>query len=145
MKLLIQLLFLMVLVSCEQKNLADSPVPPVVSILSISPDTIQQFQDSVIVILRYEDMNGDLGNPDADVGVVEIKDSRLAEPDWFHVQPLAPLDVNIKIEGTLRIKLNSVFLLGNGTVEPVNFTIRMKDRAGNFSAAVQSETLYIVP
>jgi len=145
MKLLIQSLVLMVLVSCEQKNLADSPVPPVVSILSISPDTIQQFQDSVIVILRYEDMNGDLGNPDADVGVVEIKDSRLAEPDWFHVQPLAPLDVNIKIEGTLRIKLNSVFLLGNGTVEPVNFTIRMKDRAGNFSAAVQSETLYIVP
>lgn len=145
MKLFIQLLFLMVLVSCEQKNLADSPVPPVVSILSISPDTIQQFQDSVIVILRYEDMNGDLGDPDADVGVVEIKDSRLAEPDWFHVQPLAPLDVNIKIEGTLRIKLNSVFLLGNGTVEPVNFTIRMKDRAGNFSAAVQSETLYIVP
>ena len=144
MKLLLSIFALMCLASCEQKNLEDSPVPPVVSILLISPDTIKQFQDSVIVILRYEDMNGDLGNPDADVGVVEIKDSRLAQPDWYHVQPLAPLDVNIKIEGTLRIKLNSVFLLGNGSIEPVRFAIRMKDRAGNFSAAVQSEILYIV-
>lgn len=145
MKLLLSIFVLMCLASCEKTNLEDSPVPPVISIISISPDTIKQFQDSVIVMLRYEDKNGDLGHPDADVGVVEIKDSRLPQPDWFHVQPLAPLDVNIKIEGTLRIKLNSVFLLGNGAIEPVRFTIRMKDRAGNFSEAVQSEILYIIP
>jgi hypothetical protein len=145
MKLIGSLLLLLIFfISCEKENKPDSPKPPVISILSIHPDTIRQFQDSVIVVLRYEDANGDIGEENPDKGVIEVKDSRLLQPDWYHVKPLAPVDNAIKIEGTLRLRLNTVFLLGNGAPEPVQFSFRMRDRFGNFSDKVTSKTLLIV-
>jgi len=136
-------LLLFVICSCKKE---DDPVEssPIIAVLSIGPDTVVQFTDSVILEIRYEDMNGDLGSPDPDINDLEIKDSRLSGPDTYHVRPLAPAGYSLFINGTLRIKLNTLFLLGNGTSETAVFTVKLRDQAGNWSQEVNTDPVVII-
>lgn len=121
-----------VLFSCKKKS-ADLPPEPTIELVSVSPTNLEQFKDSVVITLNYKDNNGDLGTESPDIYTLQVKDSRLANPDWYHIQPLAPLDHELKIEGSLSIRLNTMFLLGNGTQEFSTLTIKLQDRAGNWS------------
>ena len=103
-----------------------------------------QFKDSVEVVIKYADNNGDLGDVSADVNSLQIKDSRLANVDWYHIKPLAPLDVELKIEGQLKIKVNTLFLLGHGHEEFCTLTIKLKDRAGNWSNELRTPAISIL-
>ncbi|MDZ4663886.1 MAG: hypothetical protein SGJ15_03315 [Bacteroidota bacterium] len=132
------------LISCKKK---EEPAPdpiPTLEIVSISPSTVKEFQDSVIIKLKYKDANGDLGDQSPDLHSLYVKDSRLPNPDTYHVKPLAPISSdNIPIEGELTIKLNALFLLGTGTSEATTLNIKIKDRAGNWSKEVTSAQLTI--
>lgn len=112
------------------------PLPdvyPEVRVESISPTDVVEFDNEIVMTIFYSDGNGDLGEPNPDKPVLFIQDSRLEQPDEYHVQPLAPLDSEVPIQGTLTIALNPVFLLGNGNEETVNLSVRIRDRAGNLS------------
>jgi hypothetical protein len=139
------LIMIILVISCKKKKTETPPDPvPTIEIISVSPSTVTEFTDSVIIKLKYKDANGDLGDESPDELSLYVKDSRLPNPDKFHVKPLAPvISDNIPIEGELTIKLNSLFLLGAGTTELTVLNIKMKDRAGNWSAEVTSPQITI--
>ena len=143
-----QILFLLIIlfvVSCtkESEELSFDTTPKI-ELLSISNDTIVEFQESISFSIRYEDGDGDLGNPDPNVNSLFVKDSRLQNEDAFYVQPLAPVGEQISITGNLTIELASTFILGNADSEFVTFTIYMLDRNGNKSNVIETETITIV-
>ncbi len=130
--LLIGVLSISFFISCKKKS-ADLPPEPTIELVSVSPSNLMQFRDSVVVTLKYKDNQGDLGTVSPDEYTLQVKDSRLVNPDWYHIQPLTPPEQELKIEGTLSIRLNTMFLLGNGTQEFSTLSIKLQDRAGNWS------------
>ena len=117
---------------------------PTISIASLSTDTVKEFVDSVIVEISYQDAQGNLGSVNPDINDLEVKDSRLNEPDFYHVKPLAPEGYTLNISGKLRIRLSTLFLLGIGNQETATFTIRLRDQSGEWSAPVTSDPITIV-
>jgi hypothetical protein len=131
--------------SCKKEE--DEPVQntaPTISIASLSTDSVKEFVDSVIVEISYQDAQGNLGSIDPDVNDLEVKDSRLSQPDFYHVKPLAPEGYTLNISGKLRIRLSTLFLLGIGNEETATFTIRLRDQSGEWSAPVTSDPITIV-
>ena len=117
---------------------------PAIEIRQVSPLTIEEFDGNVKVFLKYQDGDGDLGYPEADSLSLEVWDARLAEPYWYYVPALAPVGEVLSIKGELEITLNGTFILGNGTSETTTFTMRIHDRAGNWSNTVETPTITIV-
>ena len=136
---------LLFLGACEK----DAPAPvlqnpiPIIRYLSISPKIVTEFTDSVIVEFEYKDGDGDLGHKDPDFTFLSVHDARLKNADFYYVPPLAPIGSNIPIEGILRIKVRNTFLLGSGGDELTSYAIRMRDRAGNWSNYINTETITI--
>ena len=119
------------------------PVEPSIELISIGPTDVLQFHDVVTLRFKYKDGDGDIGEVDADAPSLRVKDSRLAEPDWYHIQPIAPIGSSVPIEGEVSLNLNTLFLIGNGSQEALTFSIRLKDRAGNYSNELVSQTILI--
>lgn len=137
-------ILLYVIGSCKKKKEEAVDPVPTIEVVSISPSTVKEFEDSILIKIRYKDLNGDLGDESPDELSLYVKDSRLPNPDKYHVKPLAPISSeNIPIEGEVTIKLNSLFLLGAGNTELTTLSIKMKDRAGNWSAEVTSPQITI--
>jgi hypothetical protein len=131
--------------SCKKDEENGFPAsPPVIGVISISSDTITEFQDSLVIELSYEDKNGDLGSADPDIKDLEIKDDRLPFPDFYHVIPLAPEGTSLFINGVLRVVLPPQFRLGNASLEQTAFTIRLRDRNSTWSEAVRTDPVFIV-
>jgi hypothetical protein len=129
--------------SCKKKEQEELGTSPIIELISVTPTEIKEFEDSIIVMLSYEDRDGDLGSENPDENFLEIRDTRLEKPDFYFVQPLSPPGTAIHIKGTLRVYIKNIFLLGNGDTEYTTLEIRMRDRAGNWSNLVTSEQLKI--
>ncbi|MBK9283939.1 MAG: hypothetical protein IPM51_06410 [Sphingobacteriaceae bacterium] len=130
--------------SCKKKE-EPAPAPePEIELISVTPTTLTQYSQFIDVKIKYKDNNGDLGDASPEVHSVEVKDSRLQNPDTYHLKPLAPSsDKNIPIEGEVTIKLNTLFLLGQGNSEITTLKIKIKDRAGNWSNEISSPSITI--
>lgn len=141
--ILITLLLTWAVVACKETQTSTGNPVPSITLVSIKPTAFKQFSDSIELVLSYEDGDGDLGNDNPDVNSLEVKDSRLTKPDYYFVQPLAPLGSKIHIKGNLKLKLKNMFLLGSGSTETTFLDVRIKDRAGNWSNVVKSPELTI--
>ena len=131
--------------ACKKDEIIINPIP-VISFVSVSPDTVKQFSEEIVFTISYDDEDGDLGFEDPDDYSIELKDARLAEPDLYYIKPLAPPGTALSISGQLSITLNSIFILGSGGIqETTYFTIRMKDRMGHWSNEVISPLITIQP
>lgn len=117
---------------------------PILHTIQLSQDSIYEFVDSVYLDLSYEDATGDLGFSSANQKSLWLKDSRLEEADLYHVAPLAPLDEEVHIQGSFRINLGSLFLISNDDLEKIIFKVKIRDREGNWSKEVESDTLYLL-
>ncbi len=122
----------------------DIDLSPEIEFVSISDEEVENFANSVRVTIAYRDADGDLGSPDPDENTVRVKDARLPDYDWYHLQPLTPDLMPLSIEGTFVLELNPLFILGNGTQETTSFTIQVRDRAGNWSNAVNTPVVRII-
>lgn len=135
----------LLLISCKKEEEEQvQNTAPTISIASLSTDSVKEFVDSVIVEISYQDAQGNLGSIDPDVNDLEVKDSRLSQPDFYHVKPLAPEGYTLNISGKLRIRLSTLFLLGIGDQETATFTIRLRDQSGEWSAPVTTDPITIV-
>lgn len=135
----------LLLISCKKEEEEQvQNTAPTISIASLSTDSVKEFVDSVIVEISYQDAQGNLGSIDPDVNDLEVKDSRLSQPDFYHVKPLAPEGYTLNICGKLRIRLSTLFLLGIGDQETATFTIRLRDQSGEWSAPVTTDPITIV-
>lgn len=144
MRTLLSLMLLLGLsTACKKQKPEVFPAIPEIRLESVTPTTIKQFTDSLIVELAYQDGDGDLGFVHPDSLSLRVADARLLSPDWYFVQPLSPVGESIAIEGILRFQITGAFLLGNGSQETTTYTIAIKDRAGNWSNEVQTPTITI--
>ncbi len=130
------------LTACNRQPIVDSN--PVLRFVQISPDTVYANEDTLTLWLEYEDAEGDLGEESPEVRTLSIKDSRLPEADYYHVQPLAPIGSTVWIKGTLAVHIPRLFLMSVAETEEAVFTARIQDRAGNWSEDTQSPPVTII-
>lgn len=140
----ISIVFILFISGCKKKELPPPDPVPQIEFISVSSTNVIQFKDSLIIKIKYKDNNGDIGEYSPDEHPLHVKDSRLSEPDTYHIKPLAPpSDKDIPIEGELSIKINSLFLLGTGNSEATSFRIKLRDRAGNWSNEINTPQIII--
>lgn len=121
--------------ACTVEN--EIPNKPEISIVSVSPTEITEYQDVIKVVLAYTDGDGNLGFSNPDSNALRVWDDRLSAPDWYHVQPLAPVGENISIQGELTVNLSGTFVLSSSAnQETTRFRLKIKDRNGNWSNEV---------
>ena len=143
------ILFLMTS-SCKKDN-SSQPNPlisiiPLIELQSISPDTIHQLADSLVFQIKYTDGDGDLGDYDADTLSFWITDNRFPLTEKFHIPPLAPAGTTVAISGTLNAVLDHIILKDqNASSESATFTVKLKDRAGNWSNEITTAPVIILP
>ena len=140
------LLAFLITLSCCKKE--DEPVldpVPAITLASIAPTTVKQFEDSILLLIEYEDGDGDLGFVHRDSLALQIKDKRLTEPDFYYVPALAPVESEISIQGIIEVVIPNTFLLGSGGIETTDYTLKMKDRSGNWSNTVVSPEITVTP
>lgn len=133
------------LMACTEKevvNTTGNPVP-FIKLISTSSNQVKQFKDSLIVTFEYTDGDGDIGETNPDVNDLEIKDRRLSKPDYYFVKPLTPPNAQIKVNGTISVQIKNTFLLGTAESETTAYEIRLKDRAGNWSNKISTQTITI--
>jgi hypothetical protein len=131
------------LLSACKKDEPD-PVAPIITYLSVSADSVEQFNNALVIRFTYEDHQGDLGEQDTDDYTLRIKDARISEYDWYHIPPMTPDLQELHIKGTYELTLDPLFLLSSGTIENTNFKFQIRDRAGNWSNEVQTKFIAIV-
>lgn len=119
--------------SCKKDDEPIFPLEPYISIDSVSSTSVVQFQENLRIYISYQDGDGDLGYYDPDSSAIFVLDSRLTEPDAYHLAPLAPPDETLPIQGTIMVELKAPFKLGTGGDEVINYTVTIRDRAGNWS------------
>ncbi len=117
---------------------------PEIELDEVAPLAVRQFEDSIKFTISYIDGNGDLGTTDPDEHTIELIDNRANLLFTYHLSPRAPTGAEISIQGTLDIILeNTIILDPMNTSETATFSIRIRDRAGNWSNTVTSEEITI--
>ncbi len=136
--------------SCEKDD-GSEPNPPIsdvpqITFISVNKTTIREFQDELIFTISYLDGNGDVGFENADSASLFVTDNRFPLTFPYHLSPFAPLDTSITIQGVLNVVQENIILKDpNATQETATFTIKLKDRAGNWSNEVTSPQVTITP
>jgi hypothetical protein len=136
--------------SCKKEPLGNDPLPPVsdtpsISLKTVIPTTVKQLDDPIEFTIMYTDGNGDLGFYEADSHSVYVTDNRFPLTATFQLQPLAPMGTDISIQGELVVTLDDIILEDtSSTSEHATFTIKLRDRAGNWSNSVTSGIVTVV-
>jgi len=133
----------LIIAGCGKEDDITYSNTPVIGLVSISQDTIRQYEDVLSIRISYKDGDGDIGFEDPEEYALYVRDIRLEAFDGFYVGPLAPPDAQVPIQGELNIEFPSLFLFGNGTVEQTRFEIKMIDRAGNESNLIETDFVAI--
>ena len=123
-KILFILLSVLIISSCKKED--DSLFN--ISLLNTSPISLQEFQENIIVEIKFEHSEGFMGFYDPDYLSLEVKDSRLVNADYYHLIPLNPPDNELEIKGNIKLEIDAPFILGSGNLETLFFTMRIQDR-----------------
>ena len=138
-KTLIIALILFSIFSCKEKDETIFNI----TLINTSPLSIQEFQENINVEIEYEHSKGFMGFYDPDYLSLEVKDSRLNNPDYYHLIPLNPPNNELSIKGVINLEIDAPFILGNGNSETLFFTIRIQDREGNWSNEISTPLIYV--
>lgn len=131
------------LAGCKKTSIRELDKQPNIRIISVAPTTVQAFTGRTEVLLQYEDGDGDQGSLHPDSLMLEVRDDRLTAPDFYFVPPLSPEGSSVPIRGTIRFRLNGTFLFGNGATEVTQYSIRLRDRSGQWSNTVLTPQIII--
>lgn len=148
MKLLTTLL-LMALAACTVEDpLPQEPVSPIphIELISLQPDSVRQLTDTLWFTIAYTDGDGDLGDYHGDTLSLRITDLRFPLVIGYHIPPLAPAGTSLAITGELRVALSGIILYQpQAASEQATFSIRLKDRAGQWSNEVFTPAVTVLP
>ena len=114
-----------------------------ISFISVAPNVVTEYQDSLVFTISYRDGNGDLGENNTDNDNLFVQDSRNQVTYGFRLQQLAPDNAEIAIQGNLNVTLPNTAIINGGQSETVAYTIWLVDRAGNESNRVTSSTVTV--
>lgn len=139
--LLVMISFL--LSSCKKDDSSEMSSVPEIEIVSVTPLQPKEYSDSIVFTIRYKDGDGDLGENDPDVKNLFLTDNRIGITHQYRIQQLAPSGATIAIEGNLNVVLNNLVITDSSATQNANFSIYVKDRAGNKSNVITSPTITI--
>ncbi len=131
-----------VLLSCEKEEDPTDPIPKI-SLISIGPSAVVEFKDSLLIVIEYEDGDGDLGGVHPDSANLFVVDKRINVPFEFRIQELVPGGANVPIKGRLSVLIQNLFLTGPGPKEAVNFDIYAIDKAGHKSNVITTDAIEV--
>jgi hypothetical protein len=140
---IVLLLLSSALISCKKDEAFT--FEPSIEFKSISPGTIKEYRDSVVITISYLDRNGDLGENETEVPNAFVKDLRNNLTYSFRIRQLAP-EASIAIQGNLSIVIPQVALVNStATSESATFEVYVKDRAGLESNKITTSAVSILP
>ena len=139
--LLVMISFL--LSSCKKDDSSEMSSVPEIEMVSVTPLQPKEYSDSIVFTIRYKDGDGDLGENDPDVKNLFLTDNRIGITHQYRIQQLAPSGATIAIEGNLNVVLNNLVITDSSATQNANFSIYVKDRAGNKSNVITSPTITI--
>jgi len=142
-RLFLALLFVSFISSCKKDDEPMSVVPAI-TFKSISPSTVNQFSDSLVIAIEYTDGDADLGQNNTETPNAFVTDQRNNIEYKFRIRQLAPDNANIAIKGVLDIIIPSVAVSGT-TSELATFSLYVKDRAGNQSNTIATTAITVNP
>ena len=114
-----------------------------ITLKNTTPTNLQEFQENVIVTIEYQHPEGFMGFSDPDYLSLEIHDSRLSNPDFYHLQPLSPPDQTISIQGSVNVEIDSPFRFGNGNSETLTYSLRIQDNKKKWSNHVTTPIITV--
>ena len=141
MKNIIYLFAIVLLFSCEKEQVISDT--PIIEFKSISPTTVQEYSDDIIIAISYSDGNGDLGENNPDIHNLFVEDNRNGIVYKFRIPHLAPDNNSIAIEGDFNITINGSGITDESSSQQVNYAIYVTDRAGNKSNTITTSTITI--
>jgi len=107
------------------------------------PSDIIEFEENINIRIAYSHPQGFLGFSDPDYFSLEVKDSRLSNPDYYHLIPLSPPQSEVSISGEILIEVDAPFIFGNGNTETLTFTIRIQDKDKSWSNKVSTNLITV--
>lgn len=114
-----------------------------ISLIGVSPSEIVEFEENINVNISYSHNKGFIGFSDPDYLSLEVKDSRLSNADYYHLIPLSPPQNDVSITGEIHIHIDAPFILGNGDIETLTFTIRIQDKEKNWSNKITTDLITV--
>jgi len=142
MKNIIYLFAIVLLFSCEKEQVISDT--PIIEFKSISPTTVQEYSDDIIITISYSDGNGDLGENNPDIHNLFVEDNRNGIVYQFRIPYLAPDNNSIAIEGDFNITINGSGITDTSlSSQQVKYNIYVTDRAGNNSNTITTSTITI--
>jgi len=126
--------------SCKKKDVENEFS---IKLIEMNPAQIIEFKENINVRIAYNHSQGFVGFSDPDYLSLEIKDSRLSNPDYYHLIPLSPPESEVSITGEILIEVDAPFIFGNGNTETLTFTIRIQDEDKNLSNKVTTDLITV--
>jgi hypothetical protein len=135
---------------CKKKDNTPQPNPPlskipVISIESLSASSIKALTDTLTIRVKYTDGDGDIGFAEADSAVIYVTDNRFPITMGYHVPPLSPNGATLSITGILPVVVKNIILQNGSGAEQVTFSVKLRDRAGNWSNVVTTGAVTVLP
>jgi hypothetical protein len=126
---------LLLLATACKKDKVDllDPVPSILAV-TVSPNNVVEYQDSIVFAVTYRDGDGDLGENTPDAQNLFLVDNRINVTEQFRIRALAPSGSEIPITGTLNVVLRNTGITDNSASQTFNYTVYLRDRAGHESA-----------
>ena len=131
-------------VSCETEEVTELSNIPEIELISMSRDTIIEFEQFLDVVISYKDGDGDIGFEQSNQNALFVRDIRLDEFDGFYIGPVLPPDVFAPVVGTFSIDFPDLFVFGNAQSEVTQFEIKLVDRANNESNIILTPEVLIL-
>jgi hypothetical protein len=144
MKKTLNIVFFILLIisinSCK-KEIDKWEATPEIEFISISPQSMQEYAQSIVITIKYKDGDGDLGQNNTDAPNTFVTDMRNGTLYTFRTQQLAPDNATIPITGQLNITIPTTWILSNANSESVSYTVYLKDRSGNQSNTITTSSV----
>ena len=116
-----------------------------ISLVDTFPLIISEFQENIVVKIKYQHSEGYIGFSNPYVLSLEIKDSRLVNSDYFHLIPLNPPSQSLSVKGEIEIEIDSPFILGNENTqsESLFYSIRIQDNNSKWSNLIETPQITV--
>lgn len=130
-----------IMIACHKDEAIDSSTPTI-ELVSVSSTSVQEG-DPLTFRIKYTDGDGDLGENDANAKNLFLTDNRVNVTYEYRIQELSPSGSSVIIRGNLDVKLNTTAITNGSESQSVTYSIYVKDRAGNQSNTVTTESITI--
>jgi hypothetical protein len=118
---------------------------PKIAFVSIGPNTVREYQDSIQIVVSYEDGGGDLGDSDPAVSNLFMTDSRNGIVYQYRIPQTAPTGSTVSVKGNFTVLIPNTVITDSSSAQNVYYSIYMKDRSNHASNTVQTSVIQIVP